>query len=101
MTDQPPDTLEPQLTKFDQRVLAALDWWTVGETKLRELRWRNAWQVAEALREYDVKQIRETLDGLVHVGRAMHSRHWDHRRTWVAIPKRPNDDAPLLPEGHA
>jgi hypothetical protein len=88
------DALSPTLTRYDERVLAALDQWTddkrpFGDTPLD---WRNVWQVAERLREYDVATVRRTLDGLAHLGYAM-ARDWDHRRRWVAVPWLARPDA--------
>lgn len=80
--------LDPTLTKFDQRVLAALDQWTTDRsTPDTPLDWRNVWQVSERLREYDVAMVRRVLDGLVQLGYAT-AGGWDHRRVWVATPWR-------------
>jgi hypothetical protein len=77
-------TLEPAPTKFDKRVLAALDpepdYIKLGH---REREWRNAWQIAELIREDDVALVRRTLRGLDHLGYCW-SRKYDWRQEWVA-----------------
>lgn len=98
------EVLEPELTAFDRRVLAALDQWTRGRDLRDEpLDWRNAWQVGEAVREDDVAMVRRTLDGL---GRFRYATDngWDQRRSFVAVawrrepalpPARPDPPPPV------
>lgn len=83
--------LEPKLTKWDQRVLAKLDDWTKDRIlNDRPLQWRDAWQVARELREYDVKLVRQTLDALVDFRYAMAVEH-GHKRRWVHASWRRED----------
>jgi len=79
------DVLEPALTKWDKRVLAALDEWSEHHDYSRPLDWRTVWNVAERLREYDVVLVRRTLDGLERLGYVM-ANGWDHRRAYVGTP---------------
>lgn len=74
--------LEPVLTAFDKRVLAALNEWEDGP-RPAPLVFSNAWQVAERVREYDVGAVRDTLRGLTHLGYAL-SRKFDYRQEWIA-----------------
>lgn len=84
--------LAPTLTKFDRRVLATLDQWTEDRSTHEEpLEWRDVWEVARRMRSYDVKAIREILDGLAGFGHVTASG-WDHRRAYVATPWRHGAD---------
>jgi hypothetical protein len=76
--------LEPELTRFDLRVLNALDDWPGDDDTLREgrLPFKSAWQVAERIGEYDVTTVRDTLRGLVHLGYAS-DRSWGTRQEWI------------------
>jgi hypothetical protein len=57
------DVLEPKLTDWDRRVLAAVAPWP-GWQELNHAERSSTWQVAERVREEDVKYVRETLAGL-------------------------------------
>lgn len=72
------ETLEPIFTAFDKRVLTALD----------KREFRNAWNVAERVGEYDAGAVRDTLRGLSYLGYAW-SRRFDKRQEWRATGKTP------------
>jgi hypothetical protein len=79
------ETLEPQLTRFDVRVLGALAEWPkdlAGTLIEGRIEFRSAWVVAERVREYDVRLVRDTLRGLVHLGYA-ENRRWGEREEWI------------------
>lgn len=86
---QPAGTaLAPDLTPYDQRVLAALDQWhSVDDRPPSTLDWRDLWDIARTLREHDLTILRGTLDGLAHLGHALARGH-DHNREWIATPWR-------------
>lgn len=80
---------EPALIEFDRRVLKQLDqWYERRDCRAEPLRWKTAWQVAEALLEEDVAFVRQTLEGLDRFGYV--STRWNgsrrRARTWVATP---------------
>lgn len=77
--------LEPTLTKFDKRVLAALDPEPdYGQPDARVQRdFRDAWEIARRMREDDVALVRRTLRGLERFGYCW-SRKWGWGQTWVA-----------------
>lgn len=74
--------LEPTLTKFDRRVLEALDRGEYDDGCFKPAVYRNAWQVAERVGEYDAGLVRDTLRGLAHLGYA-YSRNFDKRQAWA------------------
>lgn len=78
--------LEPNLTAFDKRVLRALAPWPATYDDPMEL--KNAWQVAEKLREYDVATVRGTLRGLERFHYAW-STGWGHGQRWIATWRAP------------
>ncbi len=63
---QGPDVLEPQLTAWDTRVLAALAPIPALDDPQPRQEWRSEWTVAEAVGEDDVAYVRSTLRGLGH-----------------------------------
>lgn len=81
--------LEPELTAFDKRVLAALPVW--GDTWPEMV---TAWVVAERVGDDDVKLIRQVLDGLVRFGYAT-SEGLGRWKRWAAWQER------VLPEAAA
>jgi hypothetical protein len=85
MTDT---VLEPKLTKWDQRVLAALGEWPKGWSfGLAPLPWMSAWAVAEKVREDNVTTVRQTLNALMDFGYADVCGH-GHQRLWIRLPDR-------------
>ena len=89
MPEQPMPALEPELTKWDRRVLRALDVWTMGK-RFDEIEALSTWQVAQKLDEEDVKYVRETLRGLhrFHYVIGFGSGLADRRKhRWVATGK--------------
>lgn len=87
MTDslpRQPDTLEPALTRFDRRVLAALD--PEPDLRLRgndrpRQQLRDAWDIARSLGTDDVGDVRRVLRGLSHLGYAW-SVGWGAKQRW-------------------
>lgn len=80
--------LEPTLTRYDKRVLKALDFFDFG-TGLRDLRehpleWRDLWDIGRRLKERDLDALLATLRGLEHL-HYVWSQHFDHKRVWTAI----------------
>lgn len=75
--------LEPKLTDWDRRVLAAVAPWP-GWGNLKGSERSSAWQVAEAVREEDVKYVRETLLGLERHWLVVSNSAWQtHKLRWV------------------
>lgn len=90
MSDRLPSTqsttaaFEPELTKFDRRVLAALDPEPdYSKFGYRQREFRDAWEIGRLMREDDVLMVRRTLRGLEQLGYSW-SRGWGYKQTWVA-----------------
>lgn len=84
MTTQMGSVLEPAPTKFDKRVLAALDPQPdYSKQGYGKRQFRDAWDVARLIHEDDVGLVRRTLRGLEHMGYCW-SRDFDWRQKWVA-----------------
>ncbi|HWT25846.1 MAG TPA: hypothetical protein VN213_20240 [Solirubrobacteraceae bacterium] len=84
-TDTVDGALAPALTKWDLCVLAATplepEPWTIEALRAT---WLSTWRIAEALREEDVKYVRQTLRGLEDRGLVRSSPHWElHRKRWL------------------
>jgi hypothetical protein len=77
--------LEPALSAYDKRVLAALDEWTMG--RAADLDWRTAWAVAERVQDDDVAGVRRILDGLERFGYVAR-RGWGKKVEYVGCPWR-------------